>query len=347
MSNLSRRGLFAALGLIPAGRILRAQQQNPPPGFSTTVKLVNLFATVRNQKGQVVTDLTQDDFLLDEEGKPQTIRYFSRETDLPLTLGLLVDTSGSERNVLPDERSASYRFLDQVMRPSKDMAFVIHFDFEVELLQDLTNSKIQLQKSFDHLEVGNHQLQRRRPDDGGDQGGGGYPGGGRHHFGGGTALYDAVYLGADEIMKHQQGRKALIVLSDGMDNGSRVTLEKAVETAQRSDTLVYSILFEDPNGNRGFGGRGHWGGGGRGREGVDGRKVLQRLSRETGGRYFEVSKREPIDQVYASLQEELRSQYSIGYTPDGQNSSSDYRHIHLTTKQKSLIVQTREGYYPS
>jgi VWFA-related protein len=344
MANLSRRSVLAALGSIPVGRLLRAQQQNPPPGFSTTVKVVNLFATVRDKQGKVVTDLTQNDFLLDEEGTPQTIRYFSRETDLPLTLGLLVDTSGSERNVLPDERSASFRFLDKVMREDRDTAFVIHFDFEVELLQDLTNSKVALQKSLDHLEVGNRQLQRR---DGG--GGGRYPGGGGggHHFGGGgTHLYDAVYLGSDEILKKQQGRKALIVLSDGMDNGSQLTLEKAVETAQRADTLVYSILFEDPNGNRGFGGRGHWGGGRRGGE-VDGRKVLERLSRETGGHYFEVSKKEPIDKVYESLEEELRSQYSIGYTPDTKTASNDYRHIHLATKQKSLIVQTREGYYPS
>jgi len=350
MSNLSRRGLLGALGLLPAARFLRAQRQNPPlPGYSTTVKVVNLFATVRDKQGKVVTDLKQDDFLLDEDGKPQTIRYFSRETDLPLTLGLLVDTSGSERHVLPDERDASYRFLDQVMRPDKDMAFVIHFDFEVELLQDLTNSKAQLQRSLDRLDVGNRQLQRRRPGDGSDAGGGRPPGSGGHHFGGGTALYDAVYLGSDELMKHQQGRKALILLSDGMDNGSRLTLEKAVEAAQRSDTLVYSILFEDPEGNRGhgrFGGHGGWGGG-RGRSEGDGRKVLERISRETGGRYFEVTKKEPIDKVYESLQEELRSQYSIGYTPDSANTSPDYRRIHLSTKQKSLMVQTREGYYPS
>jgi VWFA-related protein len=343
MANLSRRSLLGALGLIPASRVPCAQQQNPPPGFSTTVKVVNLFATVRDKQGKVVTDLTQDDFLLDEDGTPQTIRYFSRETGLPLTLGLLVDTSGSERNVLPDERSASFRFLDKVVREDKDMAFVIHFDFEVELLQDLTNSKVALQKSLDRLEVGNRQLQRRGGGDGGRYPGGG---GGRHFGGGGTHLYDAVYLGSDEILKKQQGRKALILLSDGMDNGSQLTLEKAGETAQRADTLVYSILFEDPNGNGGFGGRGRWGGGRRGGE-VDGRKVLERLSRETGGRYFEVSKKEPIDKVYESLEEELRSQYSIGYTPENKTASTEYRRIHLTMKQKSLIVQTREGYYPS
>jgi VWFA-related protein len=298
-----------------------------------------------------VKDLTQDDFLLDEDGQPQTIRYFSRETDLPLTLGLLVDTSGSERSVLPDERIASFRFLDKVMREDKDTAFVIHFDFQVELLQDLTSSKAALQKSLDQLEIGRGpQLQRRGAGGGYPGGGGGYPGGGGgRRGGGGTCLYDAVFLGTDEIMKKQHGRKALIVLSDGMDRGSKVTLASAIESAQRSDTLVYSILFEDPNGNGGFG-RGRMGGGrmGGGRTGEeDGRKVLQRLSRETGAHYFEVSKHLPIDKVYEALQEELRSQYSIGYTPDTKAASTEYRHIHLTTKQKSLIVQTREGYYPS
>jgi len=335
MANLSRRSLLGALGLIPAGRILHAQQSTPP-GYSTTVKVVNLLAIVRNKQGQVVTDLTQDDFLLDEDGKPQTIRYFSRETDLPLTLGLLVDTSGSERDVLPSERSASFRFLEKLMREDKDMAFVIHFDFEVELLQDLTRSKAGLRKALDQLELGRPTgLQRRA--------GGGGGGGGRH--GGGTALYDAVFLGADEVLKRQQGRKAMIVLSDGVDTGSRITLDRAIESAQRSDTLVYSILFEDPNGNAGFGGHGHRGGGRIGEE--DGHKVLQRLSRETGGRYFEASKRLPIDKVYESLEEELRSQYSIGYSSDSKTASADYRRIHLTTKQKSMTVQTREGYYPS
>lgn len=345
MVNLSRRSLLGALGLIPAGHLLRAQQNPNTPGFSTTVKVVNLFATVRNSKGEIVTNLTQDDFVLDEEGKPQTIRYFSRETDLPLTLGLLVDTSGSERNVIPEERIASFRFLDKVMREDKDLAFLIHFDFQVELLQDLTKSKSALQRSLDQLDVGRGGFQRRGGGGGYPRGGGRYPGGGGRHFGGGgTALYDAVFLGADEIMKKQQGRKALIVLSDGVDNGSKVTLERAVESAQRADTLVYSILFEDPNGNGGFGGRGRMGGGGRE---VDGHKVLQRLSRETGGRYFEVSKRQPIDKVYEALEEELRSQYSIGYTPDTQTTSNEYRRIHLTTRQKSMVVQTREGYYPS
>jgi VWFA-related protein len=321
--------------MIPAGRFLCAQSQDPVPGFSTTVKVVSLFATVRNKQGQVVKDLTQNDFLLDEDGKPQKIAYFSQETDLPLTLGLLVDTSGSQRNVLPEEQAASYRFLDKVVREDKDMAFIIHFDFEVELLQDLTNSKATLRKSLEQLQIGQGRRQRG--------GGGGYGGGGRGRGGrggGGTDLYDAVFLGADEIMRKQHGRKALIILSDGVDTGSKLSLGEGVESAERADTLVYSILFEDPDAYGGFGGFGRM-------DTPDGKKVLQQISRETGGRFFEVSRKMPIDKVYEALEEELRSQYSIGYTPDSTVTSKEYRRIHLIAKQKGLIVQTREGYYPA
>jgi VWFA-related protein len=353
----SRRSLLAALGLFPAARLLRGRQQTepaqqPPATFSTNVKVVNVLATVRDQKGHVVNDLTQTDFLLDEDGRAQVIRYFSRETDLPLTLGLLVDTSGSQRNVLADERLASYHFLDKMMR-DKDMAFVIHFDFEVELLEDLTSSRQTLRKALDELEIGTGRRQQ-----GNQGGGGGYPGGRGGRGGGGTDLYDAVYLGADEIMRKQHGRKAMIILSDGVDTGSKYPLTQAVESAQRSDTLVYSVLFSDPDAYGGTGMPGGFGGRRRGMGGgmppgrgmgnaEDGRKVLQRIAAETGGRFFEVSKRMPIDKVYEAIQEDLRSQYSIGYTPEGAPNSSEYRRIHLTTKQKGLVVQTREGYYPT
>src|SRR5690349_4247648 len=133
---ISRRGLLAALGVLPAAALLPAQQEQTPskdaPTFSTGVKVVNLFANVRDKKGDMVRNLTRDDFLLDEDGVPQKIRYFSQESDLPLTLGLLVDTSGSQRRLIDEERSASYKLFEQVLREDKDVAFVIHFDFEVE-----------------------------------------------------------------------------------------------------------------------------------------------------------------------------------------------------------------------
>jgi VWFA-related protein len=156
-------------------------------------------------------------------------------------------------------------------------------------------------------------------------------------------------LGGDEIMRKQKGRKAMIILSDGVDMGSKLSVSAAVESAQRADTLVYSILFADPDAyGGGLGSFGRMGRGGRGgMDRPDGKKVLQQISRETGGRFFEVSKRMPIDKVYEQLEEELRSQYSIGYTSDSKESGGEYRRIHLTTKQKTLMVQTREGYYPT
>ena len=359
-ANISRRSLLSALALLPATRLLRGQQPNTT--FSADVKVVNLLATVRDKQGQILRDLSKEDFLLDEDGHPQTISYFSRETDLPLTLGLLVDTSGSERRMIPDERRASVRFFEQVMRPEKDFAFVIHFDFEVELLEDLTNSREKLEKALNQLDT--PQLQRQQqgggstyPYPGGGQGG--QQRGGRGRGGGGTDLYDAVYLAGDELMKKQRGRKALILLSDGVDTGSKETLGSAVEAAQRADTLVYSILFEDPNGYGnnmgGFGGprMGRRGGMGGGRGGgypqmnrPDGKKILEQISRETGGRFFEVSHKWPIDKVFEAIEEDLRNQYSLGYTSDQQGADRGYRRVHLATKQKGTVVQTREGYYP-
>jgi VWFA-related protein len=359
-AGITRRDLLRALPLLPAARYLAAQEQQKP-SFSTDVKVVSLFATVRDKKDQIVRNLTKDDFLLEEEGHPETIKYFSQESNLPLTVGLLVDTSGSTRRVLPDERNASDRFLHQVLQQQKDLAFVIHFDFEVELLQDLTGSRDLLEKALGQLQTGQQQMQRQRQGGqypGGQYpgGGGGYPGGGGgRRGGGGTLLYDAVFLGSDEIMRKQTGRKALILMSDGDDRGSKKSLFGAVESAQRADTLVYTILFEDPEyglGNGGFGGprMGRRGGMGGprypGSDRPDGKKVMEQLAQETGGRFFEVSRKWPIDKVFAAIEEDLRNMYSIGYTSD-QSGASGYRHIHLATKQKGLIVQTREGYYPT
>ena len=288
-----------------------------PPTMSVDVRVVNVFATVRDKHGEIVPSLTKDDFTLEEDGRPQTIRYFTRETDLPLTLGLLVDTSMSQRRVLDQERSASYTFLDQVLRPNKDMAFVIHFDREVELLQDLTSSRQKLQSALELLETP-HFTQNVGSNSPASSTG-------AHHRGGGTLLYDAVYLASNEMMKKQQGRKALIILSDGVDTGSQETLASAIEAAQRADTLVFSILFAD---DQAYGNWGGYGGGygGMGRHGSgrgryprqarpDGKKILERISNQTGGRLFEVSKKQSVEQIYDEIQRELRNQYSLGYTP--------------------------------
>lgn len=345
------------------------------PTFSSNVKVVNVLASVRDKKGQIVSTLSKDDFNIEEDGRPQTIRYFSRETDLPLTLGLLVDTSLSQRRVLEEERTASYSFLSKILREDRDTAFVAHFDGETELLQDMTSSRAKLEAALQELEtpqMGGFGRGGGRGGSGGGSGGGGYPGGGGGGYPGaggggrggsgngrraaGTVLYDAVLVSSDELMRKQQGRKAFIILSDGVDEGSKTSIDSAIAAAQRSDTLIYSILFADPDaygGGGGFGGP--FGGGGRGRRGggmpfptqrrPDGKKVLQRLAQETGGRFFEVSKKHPIDEIYASIQEELRNQYSIGYSPDRSDANAPYHTVKLTAKQKDLVVQTREKYY--
>ncbi len=386
-SSLSRRWV-TAVSILTIGATVVAQT----PTYSVNVKVVNVLATVRDKKGSIVNSLGKDDFVLEEDGRPQNIRYFTRETDMPLTLGLLVDVSISQIRALDEERTASAGFTNDVLRADKDTAFLIQFAEEVELLQDLTKSPLQMQEALNKVSAPRmHDATGNNPNPGGyPGGGGGYPGGGRGRHGGGvgagTLLYDAVFLASDEMMQKQQGRKALVILTDGVDHGSKMSLERAIESAQRADTMVYSIYFAGNEGGGGGwqrqgggGGRhggmgggwpgGGWpggggtgwpggGGGGRGGNGgnwpggthdsADGKKVLQRLSQETGGRMFEVSKKDSVTQIYAQIQDELRNQYNLGYTPDrATDNTSDYHHIQVTAKQKDYKVQAREGYYAS
>ncbi|MGB8010859.1 MAG: VWA domain-containing protein [Terriglobales bacterium] len=336
------------------------------------VKVVTLPVTVRDKKGKIIRDLTKDDFTLQEDGRPETIKYFSQDTNLPLTMGLLVDTSRSQDSVLEAERNASRGFFEQMLVQPKDKAFLIHFDREVELLQDLTSSREKLQSALDLLKPSTDRERSNDPNDPSNSPSGSDRG---SHHGGGTQLYDAVYLASNELMKKQQGRKAIIILSDGVDRGSKTYLESAIESAQRADTVIYSIYFAEAHRNErdqqgggmgrggggypGGGGGGGWpggggGGGGRGGRGgqrreeeprTDGKKILERISKETGGRFFEITKKQTVGEIYDSLVEELRIQYSMGYTPDKDSTSSGYHHIQLTVKKKELTVQTRDGYY--
>src|SRR5271157_499848 len=366
--------LIAALAALP-GVGPSAWAQDAATTIAVDVKVVTLPVTVRDKHGTIVRDLTKDDFTLQEDGRAQTIRYFSQEANLPLTLGLLVDTSRSQTNVLDAERNASRSFLDQMLVQPKDKAFLIHFDREVELLQDLTSSHEKLQSALDLLKTPSDRERSNDPNDSGDS----RSGSGSHRTGG-TQLYDAVYLASNELMKKQQGRKALIILTDGVDRGSKTYLESAIESAQRADTVVYSIYFAESHrdegqrqgggmgrggGYPGGGGGGGWpgggggwpGGGGGGRRGpgggqrhpeeprADGKKILERISKETGGRFFEVTKKQTVGEIYDSIVEELRTRYNMGYTPDKDSTASGYHHVQLQVKKKDLTVQTREGYY--
>ena len=236
--------MIALVALPSFGPSMRAQE--PAATVAVDVKVVALPVTVRDKHGKIVRDLTKDDFTLQEDGRPQTIKYFSQETNLPLTLGLLVDTSRSQDNVLDAERNASRSFLDQMLVQPKDKAFLIHFDREVELLQDLTSSREKLQSALELLKTSSDREHSNDPNDPSNSPSGS---GSRSHHGGGTQLYDAVYLASNELMKKEQGRKAFVILSDGVDHGSKTYLESAIESAQRSDTVVYSIYFADSHRN--------------------------------------------------------------------------------------------------
>ncbi len=340
--------LLLSAGSLPAQQMQPVQdQQTQAPGkIAVEVKTVSVLATVRDKHGKIISNLAKDDFVLEEDGRPQNINYFVRESDQPLRLGLLVDTSLSQRRVLEQERSASYSFLDHLLRPEKDLDFVIHFDREVELLQEFTSSRPKLRAALQAL-----QTPQLDSNSGGGGNGGTRAGGGRGsgHRGGGTLLYDAIYLASDELMSKQQGRKAVIILSDGVDHGSKETLAVAIETAQRADTVVYSILFKDDEEHGGGFSMGQHGGGRRGgrypqEERPDGKKILQQISKATGGRLYEVSKKETVDKIYSEIEEELRNQYSLAYTPE-KNEGPGYHKIAVTTKQKDLLVQARDGYY--
>lgn len=366
--KLTARALLGVLVALPC--LGQSASNDSATTIAVDVNVVTLPVTVRDKRGEIVRSLTKDDFVLHDDGQLQTIRYFSQDSNLPLTLGLLVDTSLSQRNVLDQERNASRTFLIEMLTHDKDKAFVIHFDHEVELLQDLTSSHTQLESALDLLQTSrmNNRSQGgdQQPDSRGPH---------RSPGGAGTLLYDAVYLASNELMQKQQGRKAVIILSDGVDRGSKESLESAIAAAQHADTIVYSILFTDehkgerggdrsrggvgvgwPGGGGGYPGGG-WPGGGGGRRGgsrgpqptqeshADGKKILDRISKETGGRLYTVSKKESVGQIYDSIAEELRTQYNLGYTPTKNTASSGYHKITLETQKKDLNIQTRDGYY--
>jgi VWFA-related protein len=384
----TQRLLLAALVLTLAPS-LPAQQKPATPDqpsipvstIAVDARLVNLPVVVRDKKGALIQNLTKDDFALQVDGKPQAIRYFDKDTNLPLILGLLVDTSLSQRSVIDEERSASSIFLDQMLTTPKDQAFIIQFASETELLQDLTSSRPKLQAALKEIDTPppyteNTSSTSSDPNDTNNSGSTR-----RAHRG--TVLYDALFLASDEIMSKQKGRKALIILSDGGDNGSRENLVRSIEAAQRADTIVYAIYFkgdEPPHtnnnpqrqgrgGGMGYPGGGYPGGGypgggypgggypgGRGGNGggsnyppaqrrTDGKKNLERMVNETGGRLFEIKKGQDVAQIYTQIAEELRAQYRLGYTPTQDAAAAGYHQINLSTKQKGLTIQTRDGYY--
>jgi len=316
-----RNALTVATALLCAAPFLAAQDDV----IKVDVDLVNILASVRNKSGALMGNLNKDDFKIFEDGKEQTIKNFTRETDLPLTIGLLVDTSGSPARLSDIERRAADQFFSKVLRP-KDEAFLIQFGTEAELLQDSTNSPRLLREALGQLRLS-------------------VPVGGLHpgpvptmQNMAGTVLYDAVYLAANDRLKTEVGRKAIVVITDGVDEGSKLSRDKSIEAAQKADSIIYSIYYVDraAYGGGGFGSI-SFGGGGEGE--------LRRMSSETGGQVFPVSNRLTLDEIFREIQEEMRSQYVITYTPPNPKKDGSYHKIEIRVANKDLKVQARKGYY--
>jgi VWFA-related protein len=366
--------VLAAPGCMAQSNAAHGPNPDQPATLKVQAREVLLPVTVRDKHGALVTNLTAGDFTLAEDTRPQVIKSFTHESNLPFRLGLLVDTSHSVESAMDSERKAAEKFVD-LMLPADpkdakagDQAFLIHFDREVELLEDFTNSRDKLHHELDEMgpTSGAHNDPQGPETSGGDQNGGyGQQHGGMH--GGGTQLYDAIFLSADELMKQKDGRKALIIFSDGVDRGSKETLSEALDAADHANLSIYTIYFkgETERSQNGFPGGGHhggmggggypngggWPGGGGGghrrdeETGVDGKKIMEQIATRTGARYFEAKKKENLDDIYNQIAEELRGQYLLTYTPDQVDNDGGYHKIALKAKKDDLIVITREGYY--
>jgi VWFA-related protein len=294
------------------------------------VELVNILFTVKAKKGgQLIPNLEKQNFTVYEDGRQQTIQRFSRETDLPLTLGLLIDVSASQERLVDIERQAASQFFSSVIR-KKDEAFLISFGKSTDLLQDYTNSPHQLSAALRDLQAdGQPPMVGRGPIPNVNTGP--VPTSGTPK---GTLLFDAVYLASNEKLKSEVGRKAMILITDGEDQGSTYNVKNAIESAQRADAIVYSIYYVD----RGFYyAAGMFGGGGE--------RDLQKMSEETGGHVFTVSNKHPLSEIFSQIQEELRNQYSIGYESSNSKRDNTFRHIEIKTDNKDYRVQARNGYY--
>src|SRR5499427_800832 len=322
----------AALCFVPA-RAQQPSQSAPPqqsednqkPGetLKVNVNVVQLFFNVKDKHGALIPNLTKDDFQIAEDSKPQTIKYFTAESNLPLTLGILIDSSGSQRNVIDMEKEVGGAFLRQILT-DKDEAYVISFDITVDLLQDFTRDVHRLQAALNKAKVNVDYTSGGVP----GIGGGPVPQRGNSP---GTLLYDAVYLSSHDMLSKEVGRKAMILLTDGQDEGSRLKIQDAIEAAQKADAIVYVLLCAD---------RGFYGG-----FGYSGESEMRKLTEQTGGRVINVGNkfdklREAFDQVAA----ELRSQYNIGYTPTNLKRDGSYRKIEIKNKQ-NYKIQARAGYY--
>ena len=298
--------------------------QNPTETLKVNVNVVQLFFNVKDKHGALIPNLTKTDFDVAEDNKPQTIKYFTAETNLPLTMGMMIDASGSQRNVIDMEKEVGGAFLRQILT-DKDEAFVISFDITVDLLQDFTRDVHRLQTALNKAKVNVDYTSGGVP----GIGGGPIP----QQNSPGTLLYDAVYLSAHDMLAKEVGRKAMILLTDGQDEGSRLKIQDAIEAAQKADAIVYVLLCAD---------RGFYGG-----FGYSGEGDMRKLTEQTGGRVINVgNKFDKLKEAFNQIAAELRSQYNIGYTPTNTTQDGSYRKIEIKNKE-GYKIQARSGYYAS
>lgn len=282
---------------------------------------MNVYAVVKDKHGRLIPNLNKDDFVLTEDGVPQQIKYFSKSTDAPLTMGMMIDTSPSQQRVLQVEKDQADSFLREVLR-LKDLCFVLHFDLDTELLQDLTASLPLLTQAIDQTVIN------------GGGGAGPTPSTFPTDGGGATHLYDAVYLAAHDILQREVGRKVLIILSDGVDQGSSMKLSQALEAAQEANVIIYAVDIVDRMFYLHAGGFGE-----------NGDAVLKKLAEDTGGESIRVSRSRDTTAAFQHIAEELRTQYLFGYTPTNKNHDGTFRRIKVRVADGNYKVQARLGYY--
>ena len=316
--------LLAAVLLAQQSSQQSGSDQKPGETLKVNVNVVQLFFNVKDKHGALIPNLTKDDFTIAEDGKPQTVKYFTAESNLPLTLGMMIDSSGSQRNVLDMEKEVGGAFLKQILT-DKDEAYVISFDISVDLLQDFTRDTHRLQAALDKAKINTDFTSGGVP----GMGGGPVP----QHNSPGTLLYDAVYLSSHDMLSKETGRKAMILLTDGQDEGSRLKIQDAIEAAQKADAIVYVLLCAD---------RGFYGGFSMG---YSGEGDMRKLTEQTGGRVINVgNKFDKLKEAFDQIAKELRSQYNVGYTPTNPNQDGTYRKIEIKNKE-NYKIQARAGYY--
>jgi len=317
MFPLSCWGQTAARGPLPIPALESTTpadagpMQEPVTTLRVVARVVAISAVVKSRDGLAKTGLTKDDFVLKQDGKEVPIQYFSVGSDLPLTIALMVDTSGSQRTFLGDESLASDVFFSTMLGRKEDRAMLVEFDTSVRQLQGLTASASALHLALSGLSPHASTI-------------------------GGTLLNDAVYVVAKDILAKERGRKAMVILTDGGDNGSRRSLAEAIEQAQRADVQVYSILYSAWAGFRDSARP----------SGVDpGLEALQKYSESTGGRVFTVSPKLSLREIFAEIAQDLRLQYELGYTPPRETQPNSYHKLELKAKDKKLSVQARKGFF--